>query len=249
MGKNGSGGRPEEGCLAEIDDPGGIKRELYGRRVGRPLRQRAQDLLRERLPLLRVPIPAFGHLNPADLFQPPVREVWLEIGAGNGAHAAWQAKHNPDIGLIAVEPFQNGVASLLVAMEDGDLRNVRILDDDARPLLAVLQPGSIQRCFILFPDPWPKRRHWRRRIVSAGVLDRLADLMPPGAELRIATDDVRYLVWILRVARAHPAFDWRPASADDWRCRPADMLETRFEEKGRLAGRPSTYLSLRRVAG
>lgn len=223
-------------------------RGLYGRRIGRPLRKRAQHAVDEILPRLRIRLPEQGALDPKSLFDQAVREVWLEIGAGNGAHAVWQARQNPDVGVIAVEPFVNGVATLVAAADEAGLRNLRVLDDDARPLLERLAAGSIARTFILFPDPWPKRRHWRRRIVAAPVLDRLACLMPDGAELRIGTDDVGYLVWMLRVLRAHPGFRWAPRCADDWRRRPADWPETRFEEKGREAGRASTYLILRRDA-
>ncbi len=201
------------------------------------------------LPRFRVPLPQAGWLEPQALFDGAVREVWLEIGSGNGEHAAWQAARNPDIGMIAVEPFINGIATLLAAADEQDLDNIRVLDDDARLLLDRLAPGSIARAFILFPDPWPKRRHWRRRIVCAAVLDHLARAMPAGAELRIATDDVGYLVWILRVVRAHPGFVWQPQSADDWRCRPGDWPETKFEAKGRAAGRPPTFLTLRRWSG
>lgn len=242
MGKDRPGRRdPERDLIAG-------NRGLHGRRIGRPLRQRAKHAVDEVLPRLRFQLPDTGMLDPATLFDPPVREVWLEIGSGNGGHAVWQARRRPEIGLIAVEPYLNGVAALAAAAEEAGLRNIRILDDDARPLLERLAAGSIARTFIIHPDPWPKRRHWRRRIVNAPVLDELARLMPEGAELRVGTDDVGYLVWMLQVLRAHPAFRWAPRSADDWRRRPDDWPETRFEEKGREAGRPSTYLILKREA-
>lgn len=240
MGTHRLGRQPAEGNLSRAD------RGLYGRRIGRPLRHRAQRAVAELLPRLRLDLPESGFIEPAALFGRPVRAVWLEIGAGNGSHAVWQAAHNPDIGLIAVEPFLNGVAVLLSAAEERGLDNIRVLDDDARLLLAALPDASIARTFVIHPDPWPKRRHWRRRIVCAPVLDALARLMPDGAELRVGTDDVGYLVWMLRELRAHPGFAWEPKGADDWRLRPADWPQTRFEEKGLAAGRPSTYLSLRR---
>lgn len=222
------------------------KRELHGRRVGRPLRHRGLQAVQELLPRLRVPLTASTPLDPRTLFDHPVREVWLEIGSGDGMHAVWQAAQNPDIGYIAVEPFVNGMASLVAAAFEQGLQNIRVLDDDVRLLLEQLAPGSIDRAFVLFPDPWPKRRHWRRRIVNTQVLDQLGRLMPQGSELRVATDVQDYLVWMLRVLRQHPDFDWSPACADDWCVRPDDWPGTRFETKGLEAGRHSTYLSLQR---
>ena len=210
------------------------------------MRKRAQHAVEDVLPRLRLSLPQTGGFDPAAAFGRPVRAVWLEIGAGNGSHAVWQAARNPDVGVIAVEPFLNGVAALVAAAAEQGLDNIRVLDDDARLLLARLPEASIARTFILHPDPWPKRRHWRRRMVCGPVLDQLTRLMPAGAELRVSTDDVGYLVWMLLVLRRHPGFAWAPRSADDWRRAPADWPQTRFEEKGRAAGRPPTYLSLRR---
>ncbi len=241
MGKDRSGRGVAEGHLTGPD------RSLYGRRFGRPLRRGRREALEHHLPKIRVELPQNGLLDPTSLFEPSVREVWLEIGAGNGDHAIWQARQNPGVGLLAVEPFINGVASLTRNAQGLGLNNVRVLVDDARLLLACLKPNSIARTFILFPDPWPKRRHWPRRIICAEVLDQMAAAMLGGAELRIGTDHADYLTWMLRVLRRHPAFRWEPAGADDWRRRPDDWPGTRFEAKGWEAGRASTYLSLRRV--
>lgn len=246
MGKDRSGRGLEEGGLAGGKPPS-AERLLYGRRFGRPMRHSRRHALETILPDLAVNLPVTGLLNPKAVFSSPVTEVWLEIGAGNGEHAVWQATQNPNVGFIAVEPFMNGVANLVAEADSAGLHNIRVLADDVRLLLARLTPGSIGRVFILFPDPWPKRRHWRRRIICPEVLDQLAAAMPPGAELRVGTDHASYLVWMLRVLRAHPAFEWRPSNADEWRNRPEDWPETRFEEKGWAAGRASTYLSLRRV--
>lgn len=239
-------GKDRSGRPAAESDLGGSGRSVYGRRIGRPLRGRAQRAVEETLPRLRLSLPEEGHLDPFAMFERPVKAVWLEVGAGNGEHAIWQAARNPDIGMIAVEPYLNGVAALAAAAAEQRLDNIRVLDDDARCLLRRLPPQSVARTFVIHPDPWPKRRHWRRRIICDAFLDELVRLMPDGAELRVATDDVGYLVWMLRVLRAHRGFCWSPRSADDWRRRPADWPETRFEEKGRKAGRPSTYLCLRR---
>ena len=241
MGKDGSGRRAEEGGLA------GVERSVYGRRYGRPMRRERREALEQHLSKIQIELPSEGQLDLKSVFGPEISEVWLEIGAGNGDHAVWQAERNPHIGVLAVEPYMNGVANLTVAARKRGLANIRVLADDARLLLARLPPGSISRTFILFPDPWPKRRHWRRRIICEDVLDRVAEAMPRGAELRIGTDHADYLVWILRVLQRHPAFHWRPTCAADWKQRPDDWPETRFEAKGWEAGRASTYLSLTRA--
>lgn len=182
---------------------------------------------------------AFGGLRP--------RRVWLEIGFGAGEHLAWQAGHNPDVGLIGCEPFVNGVAKCLAHLDRDGIRNVRLFDDDARFLAAALPAQSLDRVFILFPDPWPKLRHHKRRIVQRATLDRLAELMVPGAELRLATDDPSYLPWMIEHACLHPAFEWLARSPADWRERPDDWPPTRYERK-MLAGRRPTFLRLRRRA-
>ena len=175
--------------------------------------------------------------------------MWLEIGFGSGEHLAEQAAAHPELGLIGCEPYLPGVAALLRHVSERSLRNVRILDNDARPLLWRLQAGSVGRVFVLFPDPWRKERHHRRRIVSPPVLDRLALVMRPGAELRIATDDVDYLRWILSHTLDHPGFEWIVAGPQDWRERPPDWPPTRYEEKALRQGRRPTYLRFRRRPG
>lgn len=180
------------------------------------------------------------------LFDAPKRDLWFEIGFGGGEHLAWQAKANPDIGFIGVEPFLNGVASALRYIADGGLANVRILQGDARDVIARLPEASVGRLFVLFPDPWPKLRHHRRRIVGPATLDGFARMLKDGAEFRYATDDQGYLAWTLRHVRLHPAFEWTARRADDWRRRPDDWPETRYEQKAREAGRPPTFLSIRR---
>ena len=189
-----------------------------------------------------MPLPSSGLLDPASLFARGVGQVWLEIGFGAGEHLAEQAALHPEIGFIGCEVFENGVARLLSEIEGSGLSNIRIHPDDARRLLDVLPPCSLDRVFILFPDPWPKLRHHKRRLVSPETLDRLAVLMPPGAELRLATDDRDYLVWMLEHVTAHPAFAWVARRAEDWRHRPADGPATRYEEKALAAGRNPAFL-------
>jgi tRNA (guanine-N7-)-methyltransferase len=198
------------------------------------------------LPHLAVALPACGPLDPQTLFAGVARPIWLEIGFGGGEHLAWQAARHRETGIIGCEVFENGIAKLIAEIARQCLDNVRIFTDDARLLLARLPPQSIDRVFILFPDPWPKRRHWKRRIVAPATLDRLAAAMREDAELRLATDDRGYLAWILQQLTAHPDFEWLARRPADWRERPADWPPTRYEEKARAAGRAPVFLRARR---
>ncbi len=219
---------------------------LYGRRRGRPLHRGQQALVDTLLPRLAVTLPAAGVLDPSALFDPRPEEVWLEIGFGSGEHLAVQAAAHPAVGFIGCEVFENGIAKLLADVQRRALANVRILTDDARLLIAALPPASIGRVFILFPDPWPKQRHHKRRIVAKETLDALAAIMTDGAELRLATDDLDYLAWMLSRLPVHPAFAWLADRPSDWRVRPADWPATRYEAKAITAGRRPYFLRLRR---
>ena len=206
-------------------------RRFHGRRLARPLTRRRKELLEHLLPRLRVPLPEQGTLDPRALFTALPEEVWLEIGFGGGEHLAWQAEHHPEIGFVGCEPFVNGLATLLTTIEEKRLSNIRIHPDDARLLLARLEPHSIGRCFILFPDPWPKARHKKRRIVSTETLDWLADAMRDGAELRLASDDADYVQHMQEVAGTHAAFRAIRIDEATTRTRPSDWPATRYEEK------------------
>jgi tRNA (guanine-N7-)-methyltransferase len=229
--------------LPEITSP---PRRIYGRRRGRPLRQGRQLLAESMLPRLAIALPAAGPLDPGSLFPAPPVAVWLEIGFGGGEHLAEQAERHPDIGFIGSEVFENGIARLVGGIARRELGNVRIFPDDARLLLDALMPASLGRVFILFPDPWPKLRHHKRRLVAGPTLDRLAVVMQPGAELRLATDDRDYLVWMLEQVTAHPAFVWLAHRPADWRERPPDWPPTRYEDKARAAGRTPAFLRFAR---
>ena len=228
------------------------REQFYGRRRGRPLRIGQRERQAHLLPRLSFVLPETGPLDPFGLFDFLPEQSWLEIGFGGGEHLAAQAEHCPEIGFIGCEVFENGVARLLGEIDHRGLRNIRIFADDVRPLLAGLAPRSIGRVFILFPDPWPKPRHHKRRLVAPATLDRLADIMIDGAELRLATDDPSYLSWMLEHVTEHPAFSWTARRPTDWRDRPADWPATRYEEKARRAGRAPAFLrfvrSPRRIA-
>ena len=228
--------------IPKSDDGGDIQRVLYGRRVGRPLRPHRQALVDNLLPSVEiVSAETQGTSSPGTHFGDRYRSYWLEIGFGAGEHLAWQAQANPNVGIIGCEPFLNGVARLLADMDESNLGNIRIFRDDARILLADLPDASIARVFILFPDPWPKSRHHKRRIVGPSVIPDLARILCDGAELRIATDDSGYKGWILQHILATGDFDWSARRPSDWRNRPDDWPPTRYEQKAYRAGRCGAY--------
>jgi tRNA (guanine-N7-)-methyltransferase len=223
------------------------KRILYGRRQGRPLRKAQRERLSDLLP--QISIDSLDTLtDPSALFYTPVNAVWLEVGFGGGEHLAAQAQANPDIGFIGCEPFINGVARLVRTVESADIRNIRVYAEDARRLIEALPTRSIERCFILFPDPWPKRRHHRRRIVSPDTLDELARVMADGGQLRLASDHRDYVRWMLFHTLQHGAFEWCARGPEDWRIRPSDWPPTRYEEKAAQRGETSIYLEFIRRA-
>jgi len=224
------------------------RRTLHGRRRGKKLRAGQQSLLETLLPRLALALPvAPAKIDLAEAFggSLPPDGVWLEVGFGAGEHLVWQAEQNPGVGLIGCEPYLNGVAKCLAHIERVGLTNVRLFTDDARLLMAALPARSLSRAFVLFPDPWPKTRHHKRRFVQRDNLDRLAGLMLPGAALRLATDDPSYLPWMVEHACAHPAFAWLAEGPADWRGRPADWPPTRYERK-EIAGRPAFLRLIRR---
>lgn len=206
------------------------------------MRQARQQLVDTLLPTIEIEVPADEEpLDPVRLFAENVQEIWLEIGFGSGEHLAQQAIDNPSVGIIGCEPYINGVARLLADIDHHDLKNVRIFRDDARILLRAMQDQSISKAFILFPDPWPKMRHHKRRIVGPSTIPSLCRLMPTGTELRIATDDPSYKEWILQHMLACEEFEWRARHPQDWRERPVDWPETRYEMKANAAGRQCSY--------
>jgi tRNA (guanine-N7-)-methyltransferase len=198
------------------------------------------------LPRLAINVPASGHLDIAPLFGNAQSSIWLEIGFGGGEHLAQMAEQHSQIGFIGCDVFENGIVKLLAQLERRHLDNIRIFADDARLIMAALPPASIGRAFILFPDPWPKRRQHKRRVVSRATLDALAEIMIDDAELRVATDDADYLSWILEHITAHPAFEWLARGPADWRERPPDWPPTRYEAKARAAGGSPAFLRVRR---
>ena len=217
---------------------------LYGRRRGKPPRAGRQALLERRLPELSIDLAGTtpGTLQPRRLFTGPVADVWLEIGFGAGEHLADQLEAHPNVGMLGVEPYLAGVARLIAHVEARRLSNLRLFVDDARLLLEALADASIGRLFTLFPDPWPKVRHHKRRLVSPETVKMAARVLKPGAEWRLATDDPGYARQMLLLLTAAPAFAWLAESAEDWRRRPADWPQTRYEAKALSQGRQPIYL-------
>jgi len=199
----------------------------YGRIKSRTIKPRQAALMESLLPAIRPPAEAF---DPRALL-PGAAEAWLEIGFGGGEHMAAQAARHPDVLILGAEPFQNGVASALRHIDEAGLANVRVHDGDVRELLGRMPGASLARAFILFPDPWPKTRHHKRRIVQSDLVAELARLLVPGGRLRFASDVAHYVDWSLEKITANPAFAWTAEQASDWRTAPDDHITTRYEEK------------------
>jgi tRNA (guanine-N7-)-methyltransferase len=219
-------------------------RRLYGRSRSKTLRAGQERLLAEALPLFSIAPEA---LAAGRAFAAPPREVWLEIGFGSGEHLIEQAKANPDVGVVGCEPFLNGVAAALAGLERERLDNVRLRRGDAQALVEAAPDGLFSRVFILYPDPWPKRRHHKRRVIAADMIEALARVMRSGGELRFATDVDDYAGWTLKRFLASPHFRWTANRADDWRRPWPGWRTTRYEAKARKEGRGSVYLTFARL--
>lgn len=214
----------------------------YGRLKSRSIKPRQAALMETLLPGIRAPQTAFDPMSLA----PRATEVWLEIGFGGGEHLAAQAARRPDILFIGAEPFQNGVASALRHIDEAGLDNVRLHDGDARDLLARLPDACLDRIFVLFPDPWPKARHHKRRLLQADSAVELSRVLKPGGRLRFASDWANYVDWSLERLAAAPGLAWTAERAADWRNPPADHVTTRYEEK-RLGDCAPVFLDFARL--
>ncbi len=225
----------------------------YGRRRGRKLRSLPQSLMDELLPQLALTLES-DHIH--GLWPDVgVHPLWLEIGFGGGEHLAAQAKLHPDARIIGCEPYINGISSLLKYLTqchpaewrgpDAAMRrhdNVRVFQGDARDLLARLPEACLDKAFILFPDPWPKSKHHKRRLIQQPFLDALAGVMKPGAVIQLATDHEDYLTWMLEQLLQSPHFRWTAEKAADWLTPPEGWVETKYQSKARKEGRGATFL-------
>jgi len=220
-------------------------RRLYGRSKGKALRRRQTELVSDLLPQLALDL-SEPILDPKSLFSAPVRETRLEIGFGGGEHLIEAAALEPDVGFIGCEPFINGVARLLSQIERRGLTNIRLHRGDAVEALDRLPDASLARVYLFYPDPWPKRRQRKRRLVSADTLARLARTMRKGAQLRFATDIDDYAAWTLARVRVSPEFRWTASTAADWLAPWEGWTQTKYEGKAIAAGRKPVYLNFTR---
>lgn len=219
---------------------------FFGRRRGRPVRSHQAVALQDGLTRHRIELSTPAPADLRDLFPVPVSAVRLEIGFGGGEHLLHQLGAEPGVGFIGVEPFVNGMAKLMMRVEERPRPNLRVYDDDAIRVLDWLPAGGLERLDLFYPDPWPKRKHWKRRFVSRQNLDRFARVLRSGGVFRFASDIDTYVNWTLLHCSAHPEFEWLAGDAADWRRPFANWPGTRYEAKAIREGRQPAYLSFRR---
>jgi tRNA (guanine-N7-)-methyltransferase len=234
--------RPDDNHAASPD------RAFFGRRKGRPLRPHHAALIEHLLPRLALALDRPAPDDLAALFSRHVEAVRLEIGFGGGEHLVAQAVASPRTGFIGCEPFVNGMAKILALIEAGGHDNIRLHAGDALALLAWLPPASLEGIDLLYPDPWPKRRHWKRRFVQDRTIAMMARALTDGGAFRFATDIADYAAWTLEHLARSPHFNWTAERVEDWR-RPWDgFCATRYEAKAKRQGRGACYLVFRRLA-
>lgn len=225
-------------------------RRLYGRRFGRPLnpsRIKALDDKLETLSVLPKRLTEDGTLAPTSLFDIPQPETWLEIGFGTGEHLNALIEQFPDVNFLGAEPFINGMSAFLKNLDTAHEPRTRVLMDDALKLVLSLADNTIDRLYVLNPDPWPKKRHHKRRIISQTNLDAFARVMKTGAQIVMATDVDDLAEWMVTQCSNHPAFIWTAKNQADWKTPPPEWIETRFAFKGKQAGRHQTFLIFERT--
>jgi len=226
-----------------MNDPASIRR-LYGRAKGHKLRQGQAQLVEELLPALSVP--ETGDVTASSLFGDN-RPLHFEIGFGSGEHLAYRADLLPDHGFIGCEPFLNGVVGALMHIRDGHLGNVRLHMGDALDVLERVPDGSLRFVYLLHPDPWPKARHAKRRMMNHGPLDLIAAKLQPGGEFRLGTDDPTYCRWSMMVMNQRSDFEWLAKEPKDFQVRPGGWPETRYEAKARRKGHEVWYFRYKRL--
>ena len=227
-------------------DPQKQSRSFFGRRKGHKLRPRQQELLATLLPQLALDLSRPAPAPLAALFAVPVCDVVLEIGFGGGESMIAQAQEEPRTGFLGVEPFVNGMAKALAAIADLGLKSIRLHFDDAGSLISWLPEASLTRIDLIHPDPWPKRRHWKRRFVQDEMVARLARILRPGGELRFVTDVADYAAWTLQHLLRSESFAWTAQCADDWRKPWPGFIETRYHLKAAGQARACCFLVFRR---
>jgi len=232
---------------AHHDNEDRSQRAFFGRRKGHPLRPRQAALFDTLLPRIALDLSRRAPTDLRALFASPLDRVRLEIGFGGAEHLINQAQANPRSGFIGSDGFINAIAKALAVIEDNALGNIRLHFGDASELIDWLPAGALARIDLLYPDPWPKRRHWKRRFVQDDSLKRLARILQTGGELRFATDIADYAAWTLARVMRSPDFVWTAERADDWRQPWPSFPGTRYEAKAKREGRTPTYFIFRRV--
>ena len=232
--------------------------KFFGRRKGRIIRCAKTVLLEKFLPKIRI---SKGTIITPEIFNFKISELYLEIGFGSGEHLAEQARRHPDIGFIGAEVFQNGIANLLtlitgiktkeelkdsITLTPDRADNIRIFDDDMRLLFSQIPDNSLNKIFLLFPDPWPKKRHENRRFINPENLKELARCLKPNGILRIATDHKIYKHWTLRQMHSCPLFKWTATCGNDWKHEPKDWVQTKYQRKALREGRRPVFLEYRK---
>lgn len=217
--------------------------QTFGRRRARKPTNRQQMLVRNVLPRCQVNTLGPNSSEIKAAFDDENTQVWLEIGFGGGEHLIWQAIKNPQVEIIGCDPFIDGTIKVLDFIEGHNNKNIRLYNDDVRQLLRFFPQQYLSRVFVLFPDPWPKKKHNKRRLLNIATLKLISSAMRPGAELRIATDVNDYARAILIAIRDVKCLFWTAIRSDDWRMRPSDWPETRYERKAKKAGRNCYYFS------
>lgn len=220
---------------------------FFGRRKGKPLRDRQSDDIATLLPELKIDLNAAPPASLVSLYPNAVDRLRLEIGFGGGEHLVHRAQEEPKTGFIGVEPFVNSMAKLLRQVGDRGIENIRLYDDDATQLLDWLPEASIDQIDLLYADPWPKKKHWKRRFVSVVNLSRFHRVLKPGGTFCFASDIDTYVNWTLTHCRDHGGFEWTAKSAEDWKTPYAGWPGTRYEAKAKREGRTSAYLTFIRV--
>ncbi len=220
---------------------------FFGRRKGKPLREQQLERMSSLLPALQVDLSVPSPERLESLFPVPVDKLRLEIGFGGGEHLVHRAAETPSTGFIGVEPFVNSMAKLLAEVETRGLRNIRLYDDDATALLDWLPDACLDQIDLLYPDPWPKKKHWKRRFVSQANLARFHRVLKPGGLFCFASDIDTYVNWTLVHCRDHGGFEWTARNAADWKTPFAGWPGTRYEAKARREGRGSAYLTFCKI--
>jgi tRNA (guanine-N7-)-methyltransferase len=220
---------------------------FFGRRKGHKLRLHQADLIENLLPRLALDITQPGPHDLADLFDPPADDVRLEIGFGGGEHLIAEARAFPGTGFIGCEPYVNGMAKILTQIEAHNIGNIRLFAGDAAELLAWSPPCALARIDLIHPDPWPKRRHWKRRFVQDATVAAIARILEPDGEFRFVSDIDDYGAWTLKHVLRSADFDWTAERAADWRLPWADYTMTRYGMKAEREGRHAAYLRFRKV--